>query len=158
MTVEIAFDATGYGGHRLVVFEQLAAEDGTTLATHEDIDDEGQSVTVCEIGTTLTDASDGDHVIEIGKVTLVDTVEYKGLIPGDSYTVNGTLMVKSTGEAMTDEGSKPVTASAEFTAEDAGGTVQVTFEFDASALNESDELVAFEDCLTAEGNIAAVHH
>lgn len=87
--VEISFDSTGLGGHRLVVFEALENSEGETVATHEDIDDEGQSVTVCEIGTTLVDASDGDHVITAGKVRLTDTVEYEGLVPGEALDKTG---------------------------------------------------------------------
>lgn len=154
--VEIAFDGTGLGGKSLVVFEKLFAAD-VQLASHEDPSDEGQTVTVAEIGTKLTDAADGDQIIVTGKVKLIDTVEYKGLVAGDTYTVHGTLMVKSTGEALADAEGNPVVASAEFVAEKANGTVDVTFEFDASSLNEGDYLVAFEECLTAEGNLAAAH-
>ena len=154
--VEIAFDGTGLGGKSLVVYEKLFSAD-VQLASHEDPSDEGQTVTVAEIGTKLTDAADGDQIIVTGKVKLVDTVEYKGLVAGDTYTVHGTLMVKSTGETLTDVEGSPVVASAEFVAEKANGTVDVTFEFDASSLNEGDNLVAFEECLTAEGNLAAVH-
>ena len=154
--VEIAFDGTGLGGKSLVVFEKLFAAD-VQLASHEDPSDEGQTVTVAEIGTKLTDAADGDQIIVTGKVKLIDTVEYKGLVAGDTYTVHGTLMVKSTGEALADVEGNPVVASAEFVAEKANGIVDVTFEFDASSLNEGDNLVAFEECLTAEGNLAAVH-
>lgn len=154
--VEIAFDGTGLGGKSLVVYEKLFSAD-VQLASHEDPSDEGQTVTVAEIGTKLTDAADGDQVIVTGKVKLTDTIEYKGLVAGDTYTVHGTLMVKSTGEALADAEGNPVVASAEFVAEKANGTVDVTFEFDASSLNEGDNLVAFEECLTAEGNLAAVH-
>ena len=48
--VELSFDSSGLGGHRLVVFEKLLDAEGTVLAVHEDIEDEGQSVTVGEIG------------------------------------------------------------------------------------------------------------
>ncbi|MGO5316944.1 VaFE repeat-containing surface-anchored protein [Paraeggerthella sp. LCP19S3_G8] len=154
--VEIAFDGTGLDGKSLVVFEKLFAAD-VQLASHEDPSDEGQTVTVAEIGTKLTDAADGDQIIVTGKVKLIDTVEYKGLVAGDAYTVHGTLMVKSTGEALEDADGKPVTATAEFTPDKPSGTVDVTFEFDASSLNEGDSLVAFEECLTVEGNLAAVH-
>lgn len=154
--VEIAFDGTGLGGKSMVVFEKLFAAD-IQLASHEDPSDEGQTVTVAEIGTKLTDAADGDQIIVTGKVKLIDTVEYKGLVAGDTYTVHGTLMVKSTGEALADVEGNPVVASVEFVAEKANGTVDVTFEFDASSLNEGDNLVAFEECLTVEGNLAAVH-
>ena len=154
--VELAFDGTDLGGKKVVVFEKLFSADAQ-LASHEDLSDEGQTVSVCEIGTKLVDAADGDQVVATGKVSLVDTVEYKGLVAGDAYSVHGTLMVKSTGETLLDTEGNPITATAEFVAEASEGTVDVTFELDTSALAEGDELVAFEECLTAEGNLVAAH-
>ena len=154
--VELTFDGTGLGGKKVVVFEKLFSADAQ-LASHEDLSDEGQTVSVCEIGTKLVDAADGDQVVVTGKVSLVDTVEYKGLVAGDAYSVHGTLMVKATGEALLDAEGNPITATAEFVAEASEGTVDVTFELDTSALAEGDELVAFEECLTAEGNLVAAH-
>ena len=154
--VEIAFDGTGLGGKSLVVYEKLFSAD-VQLASHEDPSDEGQTVTVVEIGTILVDAIDGDHVIVSGKVKLTDTIEYKGLVPGETYTAHGTLMVKSTGLALEDADGKPVTATAEFTPDKPSGTVDVTFEFDASKIEEGVELVAFEECLDVNGNVIAVH-
>ena len=109
--VELAFDGTGLGGKSVVVFEKLFAA-GVQLAAHEDLSDEGQTVTVVEIGTKLTDAEDGDQIVASGKVKLVDTVEYKGLVPGETYTANGALVDKSTGETLVDAGGNPVTATA----------------------------------------------
>ena len=154
--VELSFDGTDLGGKSLVVYEKLFAAD-VQLASHEDLTDEGQTVTVVEIGTTLVDASDGDHIIASGKVKLTDTIEYKGLVPGETYTAHGTLIVKSTGMPLEDADGKPVTATAEFTPDKADGTADVTFEFDASSIEEGVELVAFEECLDANGNVAAVH-
>ena len=154
--VELAFDGTGLGGRGVVVFEKLFAAD-VQLAAHEDLADEGQTVTVAEIGTTLTDGADGDHAVGNGSVEVVDTVEYKGLVPGEAYTAHGTLMVKSTGEALVDAGGNPVTAAAEFTPETSEGTVLVTFEFDASQLEDGAALVAFEQVLGANSNVAAEH-
>ena len=154
--VELSFDGTGLGGKSLVVYEKLFAAD-VQLASHEDPSDEGQTVTVCEIGTTLVDVSDGDHIIASGKVKLTDTIEYKGLVPGDTYIAHGTLIVKPTGMPLEDADGKPVTATAEFTPDKADGTVDVTFEFDASKIEEGVELVAFEECLDVNGNIVAVH-
>lgn len=154
--VELAFDGTGFGGKGVVVFEKLFAA-GVQLAAHEDLSDEGQTVTVVEIGTKLTDAEDGDQVVASGKVKLVDTVEYKGLVPGETYTANGTLVDKSTGEALVDAGGNPVTATAEFAPKAAEGTVKVAFEFDAPHLEEGSALVAFERCLDAKGSVVAVH-
>lgn len=154
--VELTFDGTDFGGKKVMAFEKLLGA-GVQLASHEDPNDEGQTVSVCEIGTKLTDAADGDQVVVTGKVSLVDTVEYKGLIEGDAYTVHGTIMVKSTGLPLEDADGKPVTATAEFTAEESEGTVDVTFKVDASSLKEGVELVAFEECLSAEGNLVAAH-
>lgn len=154
--VELSFDGSDFGGKSLVVYEKLFAADAQ-LASHEDPSDEGQTVTVCEIGTTLVDASDGDHVIASDKVKLTDTIEYKGLVPGETYTAHGTLIVKSTGMPLEDADGKPVTATAEFTPDKADGATDVTFEFDASSIEEGVELVAFEECLDANGNVVAVH-
>ena len=154
--VELSFDGTDLGGKSLVVYEKLFAAD-VQLASHEDLTDEGQTVTVVEIGTTLVDAGDGDHIIASGKVKLTDTIEYKGLVPGNTYTAHGTLIVKSTGMPLEDADGKPVTATAEFTPNKASGTMDVTFEFDASKVEEGVELVAFEECLDANGNVVAVH-
>ena len=154
--VEIAFDGTGLGGKSLVVFEKLFASD-VQLAAHEDLTDEGQTVTVAEIGTTLVDEADGDHLIGNGSVEVVDAVEYKGLVPGETYTAYGTLMVKSTGEALADSEGNPVTAAAEFTPEAPEGTVEVAFEFDASRLEDGAALVAFEQVLGVNGNVVAEH-
>lgn len=154
--VELSFDGTDLGGKSLVVYEKLFAAD-VQLASHEDPSDGGQTVTVVEISTTLVDASDGDHIIASGKVKLTDTIEYKGLIPGETYTAHGTLIVKSTGMPLEDADGKPVTATAEFTPDKADGAADVTFEFDASSIEEGVELVAFEECLDANGNVVAVH-
>ena len=154
--VELSFDGTDLGGKSLVVYEKLFAAD-VQLASHEDLTDEGQTVTVVEIGTTLVDASDGDHIIASGKVKLTDTIEYKGLVPGNTYTAHGTLIAKSTGMPLEDADGKPVTATAEFTPDKANGATDVTFEFDASKIEEGVELVAFEECLDANGNVVAVH-
>ena len=124
---------------------------------HEDIEDEGQSVAVVEIGTALVDAADGDHMVENETVTVVDTVEYKGLVAGETYTAHGTIMDKATGLALEDSDGNPVTSTAEFVAKNSEGTVEVTFEFDASQLEEGAALVAFEEVLDVNGNVIAVH-
>lgn len=92
-------DSKGLGGHKLVMFEELSL-DGKQVASHEDPSDEGQTVTVVEIGTTLVDSSDGDHVIVSGKVKLTDTIEYEGLVPDETCTVHGALIVSTHEQTM----------------------------------------------------------
>lgn len=73
-----------------MVFEKLFQGE-TEITGHEDLEDEGQTVAFVEtpeIGTTAT--VDGQHTADpTGEITIVDVVEYTGLIPGQTYTVSG---------------------------------------------------------------------
>ena len=136
----------------IVVFESLVRS-GTEIASHADIDDKNQTVTVThpEIGTTAVDGADGDkNVITDDSTEVIDTVEYTGLIPGKEYTLKGTLHVKVTDEegkvtekALEVDG-KPVTAETTFTPEKSDGKVEVTFTFDSTGIPQDTEMVAFE--------------
>ena len=149
------FDATGLAGHSVVAFEELS-QGGKTVATHADIDDEGQTVLFPKIGTTATDAEDGSHeATAADKVTITDRVEWSGLVKGREYTVTGTLMDKSTGEGVKGSDGSPVTARATFTADAESGSTDVTFEFDGSALAGHD-VVAFET-IAHDGRTVATH-
>ncbi len=144
--VEFSFDASQLEQDaQLVVFESLQRE-GEEVGGHKEIDDEAQAVTIIEpeIHTTAADGLDGDKEVPADhKATVLDTVQYKDLVPGKEYTVSGTLMVKETGEALLDADGNPVTASTTFTPEESEGSVDVVFEFDADLL-AGKELVAFE--------------
>lgn len=111
VTVSFEVDASKLAGHDLVAFEVVARGD-VTVATHEDIEDEGQTVSVVSIGTTATDKADGDHTVVAGKAEIGDVVSYVGLAPGTEYTLTGTLTDRETGKPVTDGSGKPVTASA----------------------------------------------
>lgn len=155
--VKFKFDATLLGGHRAVVFERLYL-DGKIQATHEDPEDEDQTVEFLpvEIGTTATDVADGDKAIGVGKaVTVEDEVSYKNLATGREYTVTGTLMDSATGEPLKDVDGNAVTASTTFEPEDTEGKVKVTFTVDTSTLSNK-KLVVFER-LEADGNVIARH-
>lgn len=155
--VKFKFDATLLGGHKAVVFERLYL-DGKIQATHEDPEDEDQTVEFLpvEIGTTATDAADGDKSIGVGKaVTVEDEVSYKNLATGREYTVTGTMMDAATGEPLKDAEGNTVTASTTFEPEDNEGKVKVTFSVDTSTLSNK-KLVVFEK-LEADGNVIARH-
>ena len=110
--------------------------------------------TPIEIGTKATDKVDGDQIItNMEKETIVDTVFYSGLIPGKEYTVNGVLMVKSTGKPLMDDG-KEVTAELTFIPELSEGEVELIFTFNAKAL-VGEKIVAFESVLFEGEEIAA---
>ena len=150
-----SFNATGLEGKDLVVFEKLFQGE-TEIASHEDLEDEGQTVTFVEtpeIGTTAT--VDGQHTADpTGEITIVDVVEYSGLIPGQTYTISGVLMDKGTDEALLVNDAE-VTAEVEFTPESADGTVELTYTLDASTLAGT-TIVVFET-LYSDGIEVAAH-
>ncbi|MBR0404595.1 MAG: VaFE repeat-containing surface-anchored protein [Eggerthellaceae bacterium] len=159
VTVGFTVDATELAGHALVCFEELYS-DGELVAEHADIDDEGQTVEVVppepEIGTTATDAADGDHEAVAGKTVKVDdAVAYENLTPGEEYRLVGTLIDKETARPL-ESGGKEVTAEASFTPEEPSGTAVVSFEFDGSALS-SHGLVAYEYLYDGDGVEVAKH-
>lgn len=156
--VTFTFDSTGLDDKAdFVVFETLL-KDGVTLAVHADLHDTDQTVTMerPRIGTTAADETDGDQVVYADTdATIVDTVSYKGLIPGQEYTICGTLMDKVTGEELRDAQGGTVTASTSFIPESSSGAVDVRFVFDASHINAALKAVAFETLLLAETELAS---
>ena len=154
-TMEFTFDATALQGASVVVFERLY-QDEKEIAAHADISDEGQTIhfSAPEIGTTAT-GEQGEKVLDATDETvIVDTVSYTGLIPGQQYTVKGTLMDKATAAPIQADG-KPVVAETSFTPDAADGTVEVIFTFDAVALRNA-SVVVFER-LYHNGREIAVH-
>ena len=157
-TVELTYtlDASSLAGTSIVVFETLYS-DGVEIAAHTDINDEAQTVEITEpekptLGTTAT--VDGQHTAEpTGKITIVDVVQYTGLISGNTYTISGVLMDKGTGEPLLVDGAE-VTAEVEFTPEESAGTVELTYTLDASALAGT-TIVVFETLYSDGVEIAA---
>lgn len=165
VTVDFTFDSYDLAGKTLVVYETLTDANGAKLAEHKDKDDVSQQVTVLkpEIGTTATDKADGDkNVGAEPEATITDTVRYVNLTPGKTYKVSGTLYEKVKGKdgKVTEKkftvNGKDVTAETEFTAEKSSGEVEVTFTFDASAIKDGTELVAFET-VSSDGHEICAH-
>ena len=153
--VVFTFDASALKGKQIVVFEKVFIEEKEILA-HEDLEDQGQTVEFPDssIGTTAKDQESGTHEgIAKKDVTIVDTVSYKNLIVGQEYTVKGKLMLKETGEPLRIDG-KEVTAETTFVPEEADGSVDMKFTFDASALNKK-SVVVFEKVYADETEVAA---
>ena len=158
-TVELTYtlNASTLAGATIVVFETLYS-DGVEIAAHTDINDEAQTVEITEpetptLGTTAT--VDGQHTADpTGEITIVDVVEYTGLIPGETYTVSGVLMDKATGDPLLVDEAE-VTAEVEFTPESADGTMELTYTLDASVLAGT-TIVVFET-LYSDGVEIAEH-
>ena len=153
-TVELTytFDGSALAGKSVVVFEDLYQGENV-VASHADINDEGQTVNFGKptIGTTAT--IDGEKTAEPAEqITITDTVEYSGLTVGQEYTLKGVLMDKSTGEPL-QVNDQQVTSEATFIPAESNGTVDVLFTFDATGL-ERKSLVVFETLFQGETEIA----
>ena len=154
-TVDIKFtlDASRLAGKKVVAFEKVS-QGGKVVASHEDINDEGQTVVVKTpnptIGTTLKD-DQGAKEVEPKQITLVDTVKYTNLIVGKEYEVSGRLMDKETGKEL----SPAVTATTKFTATQSNGSIDIKFTLDASKL-AGKKVVAFEK-VSESGKVVASH-
>ena len=157
-TVAFEFNGSGLDGKDVVIYEYLY-RDGTLVCEHADIDNANQTVRMAEpvpeIGTTATDAEDGDHEAEADEdVVIVDEVRYENLEPGREYMLTGTLIDKTTAEPVEKDGL-PLTSFVTFTPAEPNGSVEVTFAFDGSAL-AGHRTVAFES-LAMDGEVVATH-
>ena len=153
--LEFTFDSSLLTGKSVVVFEDLYNEN-IKVAFHTDIRDEGQTVHYPEIHTTATDAVTKTHTAAPdSKTTIIDKVDYKNLVPGESYEVSGIIMDKTTGEALTDKNGNTITSKTAFKAEKADGSIDVTFTFDSTLL-EDKSVVVYEDLYS--GNVKVTSH
>ena len=157
--VLITADLSNAVGKKLVVYEYLyQIVDGKEflISSHEDIHDEKQTITIPkqEIRTTAKDKNtQKSEGIAKKDATIIDTVNYSGLIVGQEYTVKGVLMLKGTNEPLLVNG-KEVTAEKTFVPEKSSGSVDVEFTFDASAL-QGEAVVVFEHLYVQDVEVAA---
>ena len=159
VTLDYTFDSYDLKGKTLVVYETLTDANGAKLAEHRDKSDVSQQVTVLtpKLSTSAVDDADNDKSVTAeGDVTVTDYVRYTGLTAGQTYTLSGTLMDKSTKKAFVDADGNPVTATAGFTADAESGIATATFTFDASGIKTGTKLVAFET-ISTNGIEIAVH-
>lgn len=126
-------------GRSVVMFETMEFinpefETRTTIFTHEDIDDEEQTVHFPDGRTTALDSDTGSHTSYADEeVTINDEVIFKNLIPGKLYTLDGVLYDKATGLPLIVDG-KEVVAHKEFVPETADGSTIVEFTFNGLGL------------------------
>ena len=120
------------------------SEDGNLIETHEDIDDEAQTVKTKWNPEIRTEAKikDGNRV-EKG-ATVIDTVTYKDLVPGKKYTLKAKLISKKDGETVLGEGSE------ELVPEESAGKKDVEITVNDKADPAVDAAVAFEKLVSTE--------
>lgn len=141
-------NADDLAGRSVVMFENMEfinpeLETRTTIFTHEDINDEDQTVHFPDGHTTALDSDTGSHNSYADEeVTVNDEVFFTNLIPGKTYTLDGVLYDKKTGLPLIVDG-KEVTASKEFVPETADGSTVISFTFSGLGL-EGKTIVAGE--------------
>ena len=144
------------------------------ISKHEDITDKGQTVHYPKVRTTAVDDSTKDDVgavVEDAKI--VDTVKLDNLVPGRSYLVSGKLVeqdkgtnenpvpflvkgkevtarasieVTLDGQIVSGNGERTTVTKYDAEKNEVCGTVDLTFEFDGSEL-EDRTCVVFEDLI-----------
>ncbi|WP_146001720.1 VaFE repeat-containing surface-anchored protein [Varibaculum cambriense] len=154
--IDIPVRAELLAGKTTVVFEDVLRE-GKEPIVHHDITDKDQTVYSPKAKTTATDGRDGDKIVNDGNVKINDVVEYTSLIPGDTYTVTGKLMDKTTGKTVDCMKGKPVTFKAD---KSGNGKVSVSF-FGNCKVKADTQWVVFEDIYTGKtpnGTHVVEHH
>ena len=143
--VEFKFDGSNMWGKETVVFETVYDANGHLVAKHEDINNEDQTVTWEKpgIGTTLTDEFGNKEVVTDEKTVLIDTIAYEGLDVTQWYVIEGTLILKDTGDPLVENGKEVTVMSEPFRPSKTNGFVEIKFEINTTGL-EGTELVAFE--------------
>ncbi|MDO5708554.1 MAG: VaFE repeat-containing surface-anchored protein [Coriobacteriales bacterium] len=154
------FDARTCAGYELTAFETLWRAD-RLVAAHEDPSSDEQSLSVPAIHTTATSANGTKSIVAEAGQKIVDTITYEGLTVGEDYLVSGVLHVrdkhgKDLGMLLDADG-KPVSASMPLIPETSSGTIQATFEVDASELGGRD-LVVFELLMMADDEQIIASH
>ena len=157
ISLKFAFDSTPYAGKELVVFERVYLNcDGkeVLISKHEDINDKSQTVSVPKLETSLMNVHNGENYKVVSAVeeavSLVDYVEYTGLVPGDPWTLTATLMNAATGEPVLDASGNVVKTTHTFTPTLSSGVEQVKFNFITKRIynqswKEDISWVCFED-------------
>ncbi|MCI7618591.1 MAG: VaFE repeat-containing surface-anchored protein, partial [Firmicutes bacterium] len=148
--IEFTFDATALAGTDVVVFEKVFdVATKTEICSHEDINDEGQTISIPKIGTKATDGDEKTNVIKAEKEQkIVDTVAYENLLPGMEYELT-TWLTKDGKKIWGTEVSK------KFTPNTADGEVKATLSFDATKYG-GENITVFEE-ISLKHKLVAEH-
>ena len=150
--VEFTFDASDLAGRSLVAFERLyysannetnPSDEDILIGTHEDPEDEYQTVYFPRLKTTAFDVMTGTQAgILAPSITVRDRVYFWNLIPGRTFTIRGAMIDRDTGEAILYNG-EPVTSEVTFVPEEADGYADLYFTLDSSDM-AGGQIVIFE--------------
>ena len=153
--IKLVIDTTDLKGETLTIMEKLYIIDHSgeehLYLSHDDINDKDQQVSVPDIKTELIDEKidevgnkENSKIVSYGKdVTITDFITYRNLIPGNRYSLTGTLVDRASGKALVNSKGKTYTATKEFVPDKENGVVKVMFEhIDTTSFKGA--VVAFE--------------
>lgn len=139
--LEFTFDGTSLGGTETVVFEKcfdVEAED--EIASHEDIEDKDQSISIPKIRTKAMGKDTRlNTVSNAGKQTVIDTVSFEKLLPGEKYVLK-TWIVNSKGFPI----PNALAVTKEFTANKENGEIDAEMSFEVGRL-AGQKVIVFEE-------------
>lgn len=146
VTMSFTIDSSALAGKNIVVYESLYAGDTVDaahkLANHENPNDKRQTIYEPFIDTVAT-SSNGTHTDVItNAATINDVVSYSNLIPGQAYTLTGSIVDKD-GNPVKDATGEAIVVTKNFTPTAASGTETVQFVYDAT-VNNYDKVICFE--------------
>ncbi len=142
----------------VVCFETLKFR-GKVIAEHKDISDKDQTVSVtASISTTATDAGTGTGILTLSDtVNINDKVSFRGLAPGDTYVLTGTLMDKKTGAPYKDKDGKTYTSEVTFVPGSSHGYAVVEFK-GVKVPEDAVDIVVFESLRHESGEKPIASH
>lgn len=143
--MNFTFDSTGLDGDSVVIMERVYWN-GNVVVIHEDLDDAKQTLNFPTVSTTAVNTDTRDHLAYAGDESkIIDTVKLGNLYNGEDYKVVGTLMDKSTGEAIKDKDGNVISSFKQLVAHgNDTDVVDVEFKFDATEYQGKD-IVVFEE-------------
>lgn len=145
------FSTSGLKGKSIVFFEELEWK-GTTIASHNDLNDAAQTITYME-PSLKTEARDSDtqgHYAYTSNMTkIIDTVTYNNVIPGVSHQLVISAIDKDSGTVIVEK--QPI----EYTPTTSSGSVDVDISFDSKEMTGK-SIVIYEE-LRCGGVVVAEH-
>lgn len=161
--VDVKIDLSKFKGIDLVALEELSYK-GEILATHKDKEDKNQTIKVMnpKIKTKFATIDGKKYVSSRLPVTLVDTVSFTDLVPGERYEISAIVMNKETKKPVVIDG-KTVEVKIAFTTpnkanqENGGvsGTIEVPVKLNLGGY-KGEDIVMFET-LRYKGEIITEH-
>ena len=103
-----------------------------------------------DLGTYLTDEAGNKTTVSSKETVLIDTVKYEGLDTRKWYRIEGTLMVKDTGDPLVENGEEIKVTSDPFQPIESEGMIDIKFTIDTTNLIGK-EIVAFETAYRLDG-------